>query len=228
MRCRAKNTSGAGAQALRIGLRELRGHRPDKAVRSFRLAVEACPVCQAGELARRLYWLAVALLRLDQPEVALKSLASAQKLRPRGLARRAYLERINSYGMLKRRSPELDDLYAFFSIKTRGYLLSRGTPRFGSELEKDLVTDLISDAWLELKESARLGGLLPGDRVALMKRWPVDFPAGMAFSPDGGEPCVVNFRTGRAVSPDDRCPCGSGLPFRLCCGRTKGLGELPR
>ena len=226
----ANERGNKGARALRAGIRELRDHRPDKAVRSLRLAVEDCPACEARELAQRLYWLAVALLRLDQSEVALKSLASAQKLRPRGIARKAYLERINCYGMPRRRSADLDDLYAFFSIKMREYLGSRGTPRFGSDLEKDLVTDLISAAWLELRQSARLRGLMPAARIALMRRWPVDFPAGMAFGPggQGAEPCVVNFRTGRTVGPDDRCPCGSGLPYRLCCGRTQGLGELPR
>lgn len=231
------NYSDRGARELRAGLRELEGHRPDRAVRSLRAAVEACPASRASELEKRLYWLAVALLRLDQPEIALKSLASAQKLRPRGRARKAYLVRVNCYGMPRRKSAELDDFYAFYSIHVCRFLAARVGGRFGSEAEKDLVTKLVTSAWLELKRSGRLAGIGPGGRLELMKRWSVAFPAMLAASMGrglgacvdcGAEPRAVDFRRKRALSPDDRCPCGSGLPFRLCCGRTQSDRELPR
>jgi hypothetical protein len=221
----------SGARALREGLRELEGHRPDLAMRSLRASVDACPATRASELSRRLYWLAVALLRLDQPEIALKSLASAQKLRPRGLARSAYLARVNCYGMPKRKSPELDDFYAFYSIHACRFLSSREGRRFGSETEKDLVTRIITSAWLELKRSKRLVDLAPGARLELIKRWPVAFPSMIGASARancGCEPVVVDFRRKRVPSADDRCPCGSGLPYRLCCGRTASSRELPR
>ena len=54
-------------------------------------------------LSRNLYWLAIALLRLDRSEIALRSLASAQKLRPRSLARLAYVNRVNDYGWVNDR-----------------------------------------------------------------------------------------------------------------------------
>lgn len=227
----ASGYGDSGARALRAGLRELETHRPDRAVRSLRAAVDACPAARAAELSLRLYWLAVALLRLDQPEIALKSLASAQKLRPRGLARDAYLARVNCYGMPKRKSPELDDFYAFYSIHTCRFLSEREGGRFGSEAEKDLVTRLIGSAWLELKRSRRLLDLGPGARLELMKRWPVAFPAmiGARLRGECGcEPTAVDFRRKRAISGDDRCPCGSGLAYRLCCGRTSSSRELPR
>ena len=94
---------------FRRGQSELARHRPDLAVRKLRAAVDACPAAKAGELSRDLYWLAIALLRLDRPELAMRSLASAQKLRPRGIARTVYERRVNAYGMCRRSSPTLDD-----------------------------------------------------------------------------------------------------------------------
>ena len=87
------------AQMLRKGLRELADHRPDKALDTLRQAVDAIPPACAEELSHALYWLSVALLRLDKRDLALKSLSSAQKLRRRSHARSMYLRSINGYGM---------------------------------------------------------------------------------------------------------------------------------
>lgn len=222
---------------FREGRRQLARHRPDRALDLFRSAVDDCPASASGRLAERLYWLAVALLQLDRAELALRSLASAQKLRPRGRARRAYELRVNQYGMIRRANPDLDDFYAFYSIHACRFLSSRPGQRFASSWEKDTVTRIIAEAWLGLKRSGRLAGLAAGGRLTLFKAWPVSLPAfmgaGEGYSGLGtprpgacAEPITVDFRRGRVVGPNDRCPCGSGLPFCQCCGRTRGLREL--
>lgn len=223
-----------GASALGAGKRELARHRPDRALAPLRAAVAACPASQAAELAERLYWLAVALLRLDRPELAVKSLASAQKLRPRGPARRAYTLRVNDYGMPRRSKPELDDFYAFYSLQACRYLSSRAGNRFGSNGEKDAVTRIIAESWTGLRASGRLAGLRCGDKLSLFKSWPVAFPSfvsGVAGHPgrrDGqpGEIVAGNFRRGRAQGADERCSCGSGLAYRCCCGRLASPREF--
>jgi hypothetical protein len=162
---------------------------------------------------------------MDRPELALKSLASAQKLRPRGIARSAYLHRSNAYGMCRRASPELDDFYAFYSIQACIYLERKGSCRFDSNAEKDAITHLIGDAWLLLSRSGRLSGLTAGRKLELFKAQKVSFPLFGFDDAVHGKILVADFRRGRAVSCDDNCPCGSGLPYIRCCGRSASPRE---
>lgn len=166
----------ASPHPLKAGIRELARHRPDRALRLLREAVDSCPANDSRALERRLYWMAVALLRLDQPEVALKSLSSARKIRPRGLAAAAFAARANGYGMPRRASAELDDFYAFYSIQTCLFLSRKPGKRFSSESEKDSVTRLVAFAWQEVKRSGRLKGLKTADRLELFRTWPRVFP----------------------------------------------------
>jgi len=227
------------ARAFRMGKRELSRHRPDRALSPLRAAVAECPADRKGVLAMRLYWLAVALLRLDRSELALKSLASAQKLRPRGIIRSSYDSRANAYGMLRRASAELDDFYAFYSIQACRYLSARPGRRFAATAEKDVVTKQIANAWVELRKSGRLESLPLPERLALFNSYRIEFPIPFSLvaapvparrlselsASNCREPLFVDFRRGKKVSAGDRCPCGSGLPFCRCCGRTEGPFE---
>jgi hypothetical protein len=195
------------------------------ALRDFRSAVDACPATKATELSSYLYWLAIALLRLDQPELALKSLASAQKLRPKSIARLAYLRRSNDYGMYRRASPELDDFYAFYSVQVCFYLRRRRDGRFDSNAEKDAVTRLIGDAWRLLSRSGKLSGLSAARKLELFKARSLDFPLFGLERSSGAKVIEVSFRQGKVLRPDDRCSCGSGLPYMRCCGRSSSLRE---
>ena len=216
--------------AIGGALRDLARHRPDRALVPLREAVDACPALQKVELSRRLYWLAVALLRLDRTDLAIKSLASAQKLRPRGLARDVYVHRVNAYGMPRRATPELDDFWAFYSMHACVYLGTRPGRRFAAAAEKDLVTKTIAAAWMELKRSGRLIGRGIEERLAIFKSIRLDFPVpvglGAAEPSRCADPVKVDFRRGKRVKATDRCPCGSGLPYCQCCGRTKSPLEL--
>jgi hypothetical protein len=201
------------------GRRELARHRPDLAVRRLRLAVASCPATRSGELSRNLYWLALALLRLDRPELAIRSLASAQKLRPRGIARRAYELRVNAYGMCRRSSPELDDFHAFYSIQACAYLRRTEKGRFESNAEKDAVTRLIGDAWRSLSRSCSMEGLPPSRKLELFRKRRIAFPLFGMGAADQGSILEADFRKGTRLRGDERCRCGSGLPFIRCCGR---------
>jgi hypothetical protein len=220
-RYRSRNTD----EDFRLGRRELARHRPDLAVRSLRKAVDECPAVRAGELSRNLYWLSLALLRLDRPELAIRSLASAQKLRPRGIARSAYTLRVNAYGMCRRSSPELDDFYAFYSVKACSYLESKERPRFDSNAEKDAVTRLISDAWRTVSRSGKLAGLSASRKLTLFKSWRIEFPLFGLNQPNHGRILAADFRRGSKILGEERCSCGSGLPFIRCCGRTSTPSE---
>ena len=216
-----------GSREFRAGLRALSRHRPDLAVRSLRVATEACPAVLSGELSRRMYWLAIALLRLDRPEIALKSLATAQKLRPRGMARKVYLLRANDYGMPRRGKPEVDDFYAFYSIQTCAYLRRKRKAHFDDVGEKDAVVRLIADAWRALFRSGRLDGLDAMAKLAVFRELRIPFPSFAMGKSSSAAILEVDFRRRSLLGGGERCPCGSGLPYRQCCGRTASPREFP-
>lgn len=215
------------AHLLRRGLRELAAHRPDIAIGTLRQAVEAIPPACSDDLSRALYWLSVAFLRLDNRPLAIKSLASAQKLRRRGYARRVYLRNINEYGMPKQPTLELDDFYAFTNIQMAVYLAKKARSRFDSFQERETVFRLILDAWKSLQSGHLLEDRECGEKLDLFRRIRPSYPS---FGMGGGQQRVIRTSFGQiryaGMNASQRCVCGSGLPYTQCCGRVKNLGEL--
>ncbi len=214
------------------GRRFLSRHEPREAVGEFRLAAEDCPASSRRDLARILYYLGLALERTGRGDLAVMSWVSARKLVRSGAVERAYGRWVNEYGMRRRPSREADDFAAFKSIQTARYLSKRGERRFASRAERDAVSDLIEDAWRSLRARLNLQGLTCGRKLELFRQAAVDLP--FLCVEDAMEipfdPIVGNFRSARLgrgrVMGDDRCPCGSGLPFRACCGRLHSCVEL--
>jgi hypothetical protein len=97
--------------------------------------------------------------------------------------------------------------------------------RFDSNAEKDAVTKLIADAWRALTRCGKLKGLSAAKKLGLFKASPIVFPL-FGLSPESrGKVIAANFRRGTVLTGGDRCPCGSGLPYIRCCGRTSSLNE---
>jgi tetratricopeptide (TPR) repeat protein len=221
-----KISPGAGNASifLRKGLHELAHHRPAQALAFLRKSVELIPPSCESELSKALYWLSIALLRLDQRDLAVKSLANAQKLRRQSYARKFYVRNVNEYGMIRRPTKELDDLYAFVSIQLSSYLLKRQNHRFGSEAEHSAVLKLILEAWKRLKENNEFRNLECGEKLYLFRKLKIDFPSFNAYS------AGLRYGAPRALQATldniQTCSCGSGLPRMQCCGRVQGLSEL--
>ena len=217
------------AKLLRKGLRELADHRPDKALDSLRRAVDAIPPACSEELSHALYWLSVALLRLDKRDLAVKSLSSAQKLRRRSYARSMYLRSINEYGMPKQPTAELDDFYAFMNIQLAAYLSRKPRKRFDYYGEREAVFGLLLDAWKSMKSRGYLRDSDCGQKLSLFRRVRPSFP-NFGLSRDQSTLVSASFGVhadlGRGAGIDQRCVCGSGLSFGQCCGRIKSVAEL--
>ncbi|HSV56303.1 MAG TPA: hypothetical protein VLH39_04245 [Magnetospirillaceae bacterium] len=213
---------------FRSGMRSLVRHDAQAALRSFQKAVDACPAWRSRTLARYLYWLSIPLLRLGRSELAAKSLASTQKLEPRGPARRLYRHMVNGYGMVSTGCDDRDDFRAFFSIQIRRYLGSRPGGRFRTEAERDAVARIVEDTWSGLKTSGVLANLTCPGKLELFRNLDISFP--MQFI-ERGRALAGDFRRGCPCKLDGRCICGSGLPYMQCCGRTQsvfgaGVGSL--
>jgi hypothetical protein len=128
--------------------------------------------------------------------------------------------------MPRRGKAEVDDFYAFYSIQTCIYLGRKERPRFDDVAEKDAIIRLIGDAWLSLSRSHRLEGLDASAKLAVFRELNLPFPTfGLGRSASRAI-LTVDFRHKSLLRGGERCPCGSGLPFRQCCGRTASPREL--
>lgn len=209
---------------LKKGLRELARHNPASALGYLQQAVEAIPPSCADRLSSALYWLSIALFRLDRRELAIRSLSNAQKLRRQSYARSMYLRNINEYGMTKRPTPELDDLYAFVSIQLGSYLSKKQSRRFSSEAEHATIMKLILEAWDELRSSGAMDALECGEKLQLFRKVKIEFPLfGTEYAAPRARARNAAFFAQDYSAP---CACASGLPYSQCCGRTHGLQEL--
>ena len=222
-------------QLLNRGIKALGQHRPDKAVNFFRSATERTEVTKPVELAKTLYWLAVALQQMGQSDLALKSLASAQKLERRGYARKLYIRATNQYGMLKRSCQDLDDFFAFMHLQLAKYLSKRPGHRFTSLEEHEVVMATLFDAWKSIQSSGALEGQTCAEKVLYFRNLRLSFPAvteGISVRARR-EKGPENFDVGVSGRPSSvkevlsgPCPCGSGLPYLQCCGRIKSVREM--
>lgn len=204
------------------GKKALASHDAAEALRLLRTAVDACPASRRMELSHRLYWLSVALRRLGKDGLAVKALSSAQRLAPRSRARDMYERLANDYGMPRASCQEHDDYRAFCSIQVRRYLERVPDRRFADQAEIDAVLTIIADAWLRLQTPGASRHGTCDDRLKSYREATIEFPALRAVAPARqGKTIAADFFRGRAVKADDRCSCGSGLPYRMCCGRTR-------
>lgn len=215
-----------GLADYEAGKRALAMHDPARALPLLRRALEAAHPGSRRIYADRVYWLSVALLKLGKDALAIKALASAQGLYPRGRVHDLYCRVSNEYGMPRASCAEHDDYKAFLAIQLRRYLAGVPGGRFASQAEIDAVLGLIAQSWLRLIKGHDLSASACAEKVEAYKAWRIDFPAlreGFA----GGRVVAGDFRTCAAASldPSARCPCGSGLPAQRCCARVQAPYE---
>ena len=204
------------------GVYFLSKHDARMAVRCFCQALQRCPVSNARELARLLFFLGTAFKRLGYSNYAIKSWNASQRLLKNGYARKALTRYSNAYGMERQESEDEDDWRAFYCIQLRRYLAGKGKRTFTSDAERDMIRDLVQSYWKDLKSSGALEGRSIEEKCRVFRSVDIVFPCfGIT------ESCVhVNFSTGKRVELDERCYCGSGLPFLSCCGRIVSEEEL--
>ncbi len=191
------------------------------ALGNFERALKLCPVGSRRQLADILFYLGVTMLKLGDPDAALRSFAAGSRVLKRagrcyGMVRRL----ANCYGMVRQGCPDEDDRRAFCAIQMRRYLQTKPSGRIGTAAERDMVADLIHEHWRGLKEAHPLAGLDAQRKLALFCAVTIVFPA-LACPKSLAESVIpVNFIEKRRISAAERCLCGSGLPYMTCCGRT--------
>ena len=135
----------------------------------------------------------------------------------------------NDYGMPRAACAEHDDYRAFCSIQIRRYLEGVPDRRFENQREIDAVLTMIADAWIRLGSSRPLETASCDEKLKAFKKAGIEYPA-LRERPGMPQGAVIHadFVHGKALQPDDRCTCGSGLPYRMCCGRIRLPYEYER
>jgi len=129
---------------------------------------------------------------------------------------------VNEYGMPVQKDPLGDDRSAFTAIHVMRYLYSKKSGKFGTLAERDMIMELVSDAWSDFKERVRLDGLRTRVKISRFREYVIFFPTFRV-------PEEINSGSEHIIYADfggDLCSCGSGLPYMWCCGRIKSVDEL--
>lgn len=210
------------------GMRALARHDPASALPLLRTAVDATHPERRGDLARRLYWLAIALKRLGKDGLALKALASAQRVAPRSPARLLFCRASNEYGMPRSSCQEHDDYRAFFSVHARRYLTTVPGGRFTDQAEMETVMTVIADAWTRVGPGIVARYSECEDKLKAFRRVRIQFPVlgGKTWVSDRSKILAGDFSAASLIPTNGRCPCGSGLPASRCCNRVPLPYEL--
>lgn len=200
----------------RRGLRRLERHDPAAALRFLRDAVQGCPVRRTTDLAEILFYAGIAMKKIGLHDAAIQTWSASRRIWRGGPAQRHLRRFSNEYGMAKQGLAELDDWRAFYSLQISRYLRSKRSRSIGTLAEGDMIRDLISDAWGELKESRILEGKTVEQKMAIFRAVSIVFPYFYVPGLPGAGSRSAGFP---GDSQAASCSCGSGLPFHRCCGR---------
>ena len=201
-------------------------HNLEDALKSFELALEKCPVVRSRELGKILFFLGVTLKKLGMSGCALKSWSTATRLDRHNFSEK-FLERFtNYYGMAKQDTEELDDWNAYCSVQLAKYLSTKRSKKIGTDAEKDMIRELIQEGWEELRATVSLSTMDSYEKLEVFCEHRIIFPTFAVASREFAKAIPVDFSKKRRIRYDDRCFCGSGLPYKLCCGRIPGKDEL--
>lgn len=178
---------------FKIGLRRLSRHQPECALKYFKAAINDCPVNREIDLAAILFFTGVVLKKIGLHDEAVRSWHASWEIRKNSLSVRHLKRFSNEYGMAKQGLGELDDWRAFYSLQLNRYLKSKRSHSMGTLAEQDMIRDLISDAWQDLKKTGVLAGKGTAEKLAVFKSAHIMFPffvppahAGKGFSPGLG------------------------------------------
>lgn len=194
-----------------------------KARKLLESALEGCPDEDSVTAGRIVFEIGRSFFGMGMRGIAVKNMLAAVKMGAAESHTGNMMEcLLNEYGMPARTSQKDDDEAAFTAIHVMRYLYTKKSARFGTLAEKDMIHELIADAWSDFYERIDIRGLSTREKISRYREYVIFFPT---FS----VPDEYNSAEDRVIYADfgsDLCSCGSGLPYMWCCGRIKSLDEL--
>jgi hypothetical protein len=179
------------------GLQKLAKHQPEAALRFFNAAISGCPIKEVSRLARILFCTGAALKRIGLHDCAVQSWTISLRLVKAPPVLRYWKRFSNEYGMANQGFSELDDWRAFYFFHLERYLEMKKSHTLGTLAERDMIRDLIHDAWIKLKDSHILEEKSVRRKISAYKEACILFPSshGLCASPESGfspdNPCAV-------------------------------------
>jgi len=203
-------------------------HDPRGALQFLEMALDECPIYNKRDIANILLYMGASLRKLGHTDGALQSWSVAAKLKKYGYGQKMADRHVNDYGMVKTFCSEQDDLEAFRSFQLSRYMEAKTICRMGSKAEEDMIDELITDAWIDLKESGQLAGLCSQGKMRLFKETLVIFP--FMECPEeftySDNVISMDFVKKERIKPESKCSCGSRRDFLTCCGRTRSVESV--
>jgi len=208
---------------LNNGRKCLRNEEFEKAQRLLETALEGCPDEDPKAIGEIVFEIGRAFFGLGMRGVAISNMLSAIKLG----AGEEHTDNmmsalVNEYGMPAQKTEELDDKAAFFAVHIMRYLHTKQSGKFGTLAERDMIDELIMEAWTDFKANVKLEGQRTREKITRFREYVIFFPT---FSVYDMENNLVN-NVYYADFGSNSCSCGSGLPYMWCCGRIKSVDEL--
>lgn len=198
-------------------------HDPESALKCFEKALSDCPVKESRDLSKILFYLGVTLNKLGMTSCALKSWRASRRFDKNGLSGKLLGRYTNEYGMVKQESSELDDWKAFRAVHLTRYLNTKRSHKIGTDAERDMISELIFEAWKELCKSSDLRSVNIERRLMLFHSTWIIFPTFTAQTDNENANMIqVDFNKKKKIHAADQCYCGSGLPYWLCCADKAG------
>lgn len=195
----------------------------DKARSLLEYALEGCPDDDSASVCEIVFEIGRSFFGMGMRGIAISNMLAAVKM---GM-REAHTDNmmnalVNEYGMPEKKTQSGNDRAAFTAIHIMRYLYSKKSGRFGTIAERDMIYELITDAWSDFSESVNTSALKTRQKISRYREYIIFFPT---FSvPDDLEQASEHVIY--ADFGGDLCSCGSGLPHMWCCGRIKSIDEI--
>ncbi len=195
----------------------------EQAVKLLEAALEGCPDSDSSIAGNIIFEIGRSFFGLGMRGIAVKNMIAAVKMGIEEPHTKNMLNcLLNEYGMPAKSDKKLDDEAAFTAIHVMRYLYTKKSGRFGTLAERDMIFELVSDAWKDCCDRNDFSELNTREKIAKFREFVIFFPS--LTVPDLTENKPENIRY--VDFGNDLCACGSGLPYMWCCGRIKSIDEL--
>ncbi|MEM5948825.1 hypothetical protein WKV44_09765 [Spirochaetia bacterium 38H-sp] len=202
-------------------IRALARHDKERALRIFKRYISICPA-EDKRLARVLKFTGNILWSLGLKKQSLRVWTLSCKIE-----RQPYLAlriRYAAHGSTDVSSFQ-SDRNLFFSIQQEKYLSSKTCKHYTSNAERDMIFELISEYWKDfLRTYPHVLSLRREEKIRLFYSVEIVFPF-VAVDYMQKTRAFVSFFD--SASENIKCSCGSGLPYRLCCGSKNNIEDWP-
>ena len=116
-----------------------------------------------------------------------------------------------------------DDRRVFTAVQLERYLKRKVVKRFCSQIERDVILEIIADSWKEIEKSLELSQMDTDGKIRAFYHITVVFPG---FVAEDETVIPVDFRKKTRIKGHDCCFCGSGHSYETCCGAILSVEEL--